>query len=472
MGAMRRRDFLATMAVGGAACSAPEAPDERPNVVFVLVDDLRWDELGCMGHPVVRTPAIDRIAAEGALYENAFHTTPLCSPARACFLTGQYAHTHGITDNTARDAQSHRLRTWPRLLHDAGYETAYVGKWHMGNDDSPRPGFDRWVSFPGQGTYHDPTINENGELKTVEGYTTDIFTDYAVEFLERERDKPFCLYVAHKALHPELHQADDGSVTGTHEFIPADRHEELYAGAEIPRRDNYGKPPVGKPALERQIGDLPPLGPETVTSDETILNRWRELAAVEEGVGRMLEVLERAGQLDNTLFVFAGDNGYFYGEHGLSVERRLPYEEAIRMPLLMRYPKAVPAGKRIDAMALGIDIAPTVLEAAGIEIPSDVEGISLGATWQEGVADWRDRFLIEYYSDTVFPRMDRMGYQGVRTTRWKYIRYRELEGMDELYDLETDPYELENRIDDPEAKEILDELKGDLEELVQIEPRP
>ena len=128
---MRRRDFLATLASGAAACSQPKVRDERPNVVFVLVDDLRWDELGCMGHPVVKTPAIDRLAAEGALFENAFHTTPLCSPARACFLTGQYAHTNGITDNTARDAQSHQLRTWPRMLHDAGYETAYVGKWHM-----------------------------------------------------------------------------------------------------------------------------------------------------------------------------------------------------------------------------------------------------------------------------------------------------------------------------------------------------
>ncbi len=459
---MRRRDFLAAAAGGAAACTAPKAPDERSNIVFVLVDDLRWDELGCMGHSVVKTPAIDRIAAEGALYANAFHTTPLCSPARGCFLTGQYAHTHGITDNTARNAQSHQLRTWPRLLHDAGYETAYVGKWHMGNDDSPRPGFDHWVSFPGQGTYHDPTINENGELQTVEGYTTDIFTDYAIEFLERAREKPFCLYLAHKALHPELQQADDGSVTGTHAFIPAERHAELYAGAEVPRRPSYGRPPAGKPALERQVGDLPPLGPETVTDDETILNRWRELAAVEEGVGRMLESLDRIGKLDNTLFIFAGDNGYFYGEHGLSVERRLPYEEAIRMPLLMRYPARIPAGVKIDDLVLGIDIAPTVLEAAGERVPDDVEGASLSASWRGESAGWRDRFLIEYYSDTVFPRMDRMGYQGVRSTRWKYVRYRELEGMDELYDLETDPYELDNRINDPAARNMLDELQLDL----------
>lgn len=462
MCAMRRRDFLALTAAGTAACAQPEARGERPNIIFVLVDDLRWDELGCMGHPVVKTPAVDRLAAEGALYTNAFHTTPLCSPARACFLTGQYAHTHGITDNTARDAQSQQLRTWPRMLHDAGYETAYVGKWHMGNDDSPRPGFDQWVSFPGQGTYHDPTINENGELKTVEGYTTDIFNDYAVELVRREREKPFCLYVAHKALHPEIQQADDGSVSGTHEFIPAERHKDLYAEAEIPRRENYARPPEGKPALERKIGDLPPLGPDTVTDDETIRNRWRELAAAEEGVGRLLEALEQTGKLDNTLFVFAGDNGYFYGEHGLSVERRLAYEESIRMPLVMRYPKEIRAGMRIDEMALGIDMAPTMFELAGVPIPNDVEGVSHLPLWRRQFEDWREHFLIEYYSDTVFPRMDHLGYQAVRTTQWKYIRYRELEGMDELYDLEADPYEMRNLIDAPEAQDVLARLQSEL----------
>ena len=466
MGGMRRRDFLALSAAGAAACAKPEARDQRPNIVFLLVDDLRWDELGCTGHPVVKTPAIDRIATEGALYTNAFHTTPLCSPSRACFLTGQYAHTHGITDNTARNAQSHQLRTWPRLLHDAGYETAYIGKWHMGNDDSPRPGFDQWVSFPGQGTYLDPTINENGELKKVAGYTTDIFTDYAVDFVKRKREKPFCLYVAHKALHPEIQQADDGSVTGISEFIPAERHKGLYAEAEIPRRDSYGKPPAGKPALERKIGELPPLGPSTVTDDETIRNRWRELAAVEEGVGRLLEALEETGALDNTLIMFAGDNGYFYGEHGLSAERRLAYEESIRMPLLMRYPGEIRAGARIDAITLGIDIAPTILELTGVAAPEDLDGVSLVPLWSREPETWREQFLVEYYSDIVFPRIERMGYQAVRTSRGKYIRYRELDGMDELYDLETDPYEMRNVIGASEMQPMLTMLRAKLDSLV------
>ena len=462
---LSRREAIAS--IGAATIPGVRAQAGRPpNDIFVLVDDLRWDELGCAGHPVVKTPHIDRLAREGALFRNAFHTTPLCSPSRACFLTGQYAHRHGIIDNTARNEQSKRLVTFPRLLHDSGYQTAYIGKWHMGNDDSPRPGFDRWISFPGQGTYLNPTINENGSSRRVEGYTTDIFTGFAVDFIRSARSSPFCLYLAHKALHPEIQQRDDGSVTGEETFIPADRHKGLYATSRIPRRSNYARPPRGKPALERRIGDLPPLGSRTVTDDETIRNRWRELMAVEDGVGRMLETLKTSGQLDDTLIIFAGDNGYFYGEHGLSHERRLAYEESIRMPLLMRYPRRIRAGSAIDQLALGIDMAPTILDAAGVKTPVSVQGRSLTPLWQGRQSSWRESFLVEYFSDRVYPRVVNMGYQAVRTHEWKYIHYTELKGMDELYHLGSDPYELRNRIDDPKARQPLAELKAELQILI------
>ncbi len=458
---------LLVVAWGPSAGSAPQRA-ARPNIVFILIDDLRWDELGIAGHPFLRTPNIDRIGREGVRFRNAFVTTPLCSPSRASFLTGQYAHSHGIVDNVDRSAASHKLVTFPRLLHEAGYETAFIGKWHMGNDDRPRPGFDRWVSFKGQGTYLNPDINEDGKAVKPSGYITDILTGYAQEFIRRRREKPFLVYLAHKAIHPEVTQNNDGSVdlSASERFLPAARHRNLYAGRRVPHRPNYGRAPEGKPALQRRIGDLPPLGPATATRDETILERQRTIAAIEEGVGEILRALRETGQLDNTVLVFTSDNGYFYGEHGLSVERRLAYEESIRMPLLVRYPKVVRPGTVREEFALNLDLAPTLLELAGVPAPESMQGRSLVPLLQGRRTPWRDSFLIEYFSDRVFPRILRMGYKAVRNERWKYIRYLELEGMDELYDLRTDPYETKNLLAAPAAGRALPVMKRELDRLL------
>ena len=290
--------------VAGALLLLPIAgAAQPPNVVFILVDDLRWDELGAAGHPTVRTPHIDRLAREGALFRNAFVTTPLCSPSRASFLTGQYARTHGIIDNTNRSAASHRLKTFPLLLQRAGYETAFVGKWHMGNDDSRRPGFDTWVSFKGQGEYLDPEITERRPHRSRQRATSPTSsTSDALAFVRKPRSKPFLLYLSHKAVHPNIRQLDDGSVVPIdgEMFVPAERHRELFASAKVPRRPNFGKPPVDKPALMRKIGDLPPLGPGTATDEATVLGRQRALAAVDDGVGEILKALEEQGQLANT----------------------------------------------------------------------------------------------------------------------------------------------------------------------------
>ncbi|HSB10867.1 MAG TPA: sulfatase [Blastocatellia bacterium] len=441
----------------------------RPNFVFILIDDLRWDELGIAGHPFIKTPNIDRIGKEGALFRNAFMTTPLCSPSRASFLTGQYAHTHGITDNVDRSPASHGLVTFPLLLHRSGYETAFIGKWHMGNDDKPRPGFDRWVSFKGQGTYLNPDINDDGKPVKPSGYITDILNGYALEFITRRHDKPFLIYLAHKAIHPEVTQNNDGSVNlaDAEVFIPAERHRDLYADKAIPHRPSYKRAPQGKPALQRRIGNLPPLGPGTATRDETILGRQRSLMAIEDGVGEILRVLKETGQLDNTVIVFTSDNGYFYGEHGLSFERRLAYEESIRMPLLVRYPNAIKEGTVRDEFALNIDLAPTLLEMAGVPAPGTMQGRSLVPLLEGKRPAWRKSFLIEYYSDKVFPRVLQMGYKAVRNGRWKYIHYLELEGMDELYDLKADPYELKNLIHQPRAGKALVEMKKEMERLLE-----
>lgn len=447
--------------------------ETRPNIVFILIDDLRWDELGIAGHPFLKTPNIDRIGNEGALFRNAFVAAPLCSPSRASFLTGQYAHVHGITDNVDRSAASHKLNTFPLLLRQSGYATAFIGKWHMGNDDSPRPGFDRWVSFKGQGSYLEPEINEDGRDVKPDGYITDLLNGYAVEFIRRRHDKPFLVYLAHKAIHPEVMQHDDGSVNlaQAERFIPAKRHSNLFIGEKIPRRPSAMQPPTGKPALERTIAGLPPLGANTATRDEAVLGRLRSLMAIEEGVGEIFKALKETGQLDNTVIVFTSDNGYFYGEHGLSVERRLAYEESIRMPLLVRYPKAIRAGTVRDEFALNIDVAPTLFELAGVAVPGVVQGRSLVPLLKGARTEWRNSFLIEYYSDKVFPRIRQMGYKAVRTERWKYIHYFELEGMDELYDLKADPYEMKNIINQPGAAAALASMKQELERLLKATAR-
>lgn len=438
---MLRRSFLGSAAMAMAA-------ERRPNVVFVLVDDLRWDELRCTGHPFAETPHADRLAKEGGLFRNAFATTPLCSPSRASFLTSTYAHTHAVTDNVARDALSHKLDTWPRRLHEAGYRTAFIGKWHMGNDDSPRPGFDKWVSFRGQGVCNDPVLNVDGRSGQTEGYVTDLLTDHAVEFIRKEAGRPFCLYLAHKAIHPNIVQRDDGSIvpvagSEAEQFIAAPRHKHLYGGKPLPRRPNYGVVPKDKPALATAPAGVHTLDSTTGTDDATIYNRLRMAKAVDESLGRLLEALEKAGQLDRTMVVFTSDHGYFYGEHCLGPERRLAYEETIRIPLLVRYPARFPAGVRPEKMVLSVDVGATVLDLAGVKRPAPCHGHSLLAGGRE-----RDAILVEYFSDTVFPRVHKMGYSAVRTKRWKYIRYRDREGADELYDLASDPYEMKNRIGD------------------------
>ena len=438
----------------------------RPNIVFILIDDLRWDE---MDYPFVRLPNLQKIAREGVRFRNAIVTTPLCSPSRASFLTGQYAHNHGITDNTDRSPRSHALVTFSRLLQEAGYETAFLGKWHMGVDDTRRPGFDHWVSVKGQGQYIDPEFNVNGKRVTVSGYFTDLLNQFAVDFLKQEHSRPFLLYVAHKGVHPDMHQYADGSVSdpSASRFIPADRHKQLYANTPIPRRPNFARPPRDKPALRRPVSGLPPLGPQTVTDDETVRNRLRMLAAVDDGLGDLLRVLEERKQLDDTLIVFTSDEGYFYGEHGLSVERRLAYDESIRIPLYMRWPRLIRPGSAMDHFVLNIDLAPTLLGIAGAPAAKDADGRSLLPLLRGQKVPWRDSFLIEYFSDTVFPRMTRMGYQAVRTRDWTYIHYLELEGMHELYDLRADPYQMKNLIAAPGARRALKSMQQELARLLR-----
>lgn len=403
------------------------AADYRPNTLLILLDDLRFNALSCLGHPWLRTPHIDRIAREGAICANAFVTTPLCSPSRASFLTGQWVHAHGITDNTLRNEQSHKLVTFPMIQQKAGYTTAYIGKIHMGNDSNPRPGFDHWVSFPGQGQYVDPQINVNGKLAPQTGFMTDILNRHAVEFLQRKHTKPFSLYLAHKAVHGP--------------FTPPERHAKLYADAPITRHPNAT---AREPFLERKIdggNKKNPGATQAGPNDETIRNQLRLVQAVDDGVRQIFNVLSENGQLDNTLIIFTSDNGYFHGDHGLG-DKRAAYEESLRIPMLVRFPRLIKPGTRIAGDILNVDIAPTMLEIAGVAPPPQMKGRSIVRLLAGKEKQVRDDFYAEYFEEKGNPRIP--SWHAVRTREWKYVAYKEHPEWNELYHLKTDPYEMKN----------------------------
>jgi len=485
-----RHRTVSLMFVMLLACSSPlqaqmgsapaSAEATRPNVIVIVVDDLRFDEFGAGGHPYLETPNIDRLAAEGAMFTDTFYAVPLCSPNRASILTGQYPSRHGIIDNIARNLASHRLQTFPIAMRDAGYETGFIGKWHMGNDPTPRPGFDYWSALPGQGRTIDPDLYEDGRVHRVKGYVTDVLTDRAVDFIEREREGPFMLYIAHKAVHPDARQLDDGSSDPNvnRVYTPAPRHKGLYEERVYPRQPNVVFSPddlEGKPALQRSLRDRD--SPESVeqfaffldpgTSEETIRRRAEMVLAVDESLGRLMATLEEGGMLDNTMIMFTSDNGFFFGEHWLSQERRLPYEESIRQPLLVRYPPLAKPGSRIGGLSLSVDIAPTVLDVGGVEIGDHVQGRSLLPLLRGDDTGWRESVLIEFFTyEKPRPWLMDMDYRTVRTDRYKLIHWMQHPDERELYDLQEDPFELKNLIDDPAMSDVVAELNVELGKLV------
>jgi len=476
-----RRQFLQSMSISAAALSlggclsemqCSKATTEKPNILFILTDDQRYDAMGCIGHPFLKTPNMDRIRKEGVLFKNAFVTTSICSPSRATFLTGTYAHTHGVMANDMGiDYDFEKTKSFPHILRDnAGYKTAYIGKWHMKETDEPRPGFDYWLSFENQGVYFNPVLNENGKRFQKQGYTTDILTDYCIDWIEKNADSPFCAYLSHKAAHQP--------------FKPAPRHKDLYSNEEISAPNNFSDTYQGKPNwLKEGIGeqmcyrsrDLRPgaAGPKRAfpadkwQPDPRQWDYFRALQAVDEGIGRLFETLEKLGKLDNTIIVFAGDNGYFWGEHRL-LDKRLAYEESIRIPLLMRYPKKIKKNSTIDKMVLNMDMAPTLLDLANTKIPQHMQGKSLTGLFKNPNSNWRKSFLYEYWVDVAYPMLAPRTL-GVRTDRFKYITFPDLNDIDELYDLKNDPGEMKNLAIDPKYKKQIAVMQKELKKLLKTQ---
>jgi arylsulfatase A-like enzyme len=430
---------------------------KRPNIIFILADDLRWDAMSSMGHPFLKTPAMDRMRAEGVTFQNAFVTTALCSPSRASILTGAYAHNHRVTGNEKSEIDHDAMPTFPRLLKESGYETAFVGKWHMRRGDHPRPGFDYWLSFRGQGVYTDPVLNENGNVVKATGYTTDILTDYAINFINKERESPYCLYLSHKAVHSP--------------FTPAPRDAGVYAGRPLPEPANARDTYAGKPKWTRSRfvedganGDVPDAvePPEWDPAHARRMGYLHTINALDHGLGRILDALKARGELDNTVIIFTSDNGYFLGEHGLG-DKRVMYEESIRVPLLMRYPPLAKPGSAVDQMVLNIDLAPTILDLAGVPAATTMQGTTVLPLLAGHADGWRSSFLYEYWVDLT-PWIPRM--VGVRTEKWKLVRYPDIDDIDELYDLESDRLEMHNLAIAPEYAQQRQSLEAELMRLL------
>lgn len=413
----------------------------KPNIIFILTDDQRFDEIAAVGNfPWLQTPNLDAMIDKGIHFENAFVTTSLCGPSRASFLTGTYANQHGVVVNEYLDYDK-SLPTFATLLKDAGYKTAYFGKWHQAMHNRPRPGFEKWMVFWGQGKYfNDALLTETGEKFYIpEGkYLTDQLNELAIEYIEDNANtgKPFMLYLSHKALHEP--------------FTPPDRHKSLYSDIEIPSQDNPNDNMAKKPAYIRKMAEKNRArGGGIAPIHWKIPNKMRTVTAVDEGVGMIFQTLEDKGLLDNTIVIFAGDNGYFVSEHGGLHDKRKAYEESIRIPLIMWNPFE-DQPRKIDSLALNIDLAPYICDLAGIKAPSHMHGES----WQailDGTSDGREGFLYEYYREDHY--RPRGGFGGTptilayRTKDWKYVTYPEADFMSELYDLSNDPDELYNLID-------------------------
>jgi len=450
-----------------AAADGRPSTEDRPNVVYVVTDDQRWDAMSCAGHPFLKTPNMDRLAAEGARFANAFVTTSLCSPSRASSLSGLYAHSHGVINNFTDFPRN--LPSLQGQLHAAGYETAYIGKWHMGeDDDSPRPGFDYWASHKGQGNYYDNEFNINGVRRKLEGYYTHRVTDLATEWLRRPHDRPFLLILGHKAPHTP--------------FTPEEAYRRIFDDVDIRYPESAfqlgGKPDWVKERLVTWHGIYGPLfgfrekfpdtRPESVTDFARFVRSYlATLVSVDDSLGRVLETLEETGRLDHTLVIFASDNGMLLGEYGMT-DKRTMHEPSIRVPLLVRYPPLVRPGTVVNEMVLNIDLAPSVLDICGLPPLPKTHGRSWKPLLQGSAADWRKSWYYEYDYEKQFPYTPNV--RGVRTDRYKYVHYPHGDGTPdrhraELYDLQNDPGERYNRIDDPAYAAVLQELQAELRRL-------
>jgi N-acetylglucosamine-6-sulfatase len=425
---------------------------------------MRWDAMSCAGHLWFKTTHLDRLAKEGARFTNAFVTTSLCSPSRASLLTGLYANRHRVLNNfTDLPAD---LANYPQRLREAGYETAYIGKWHMGEqDDRQRPVFDYWMSHKGQGNYWDNEFNINGQRRSVPGYYTTVVTDAAVDWIQGPHKKPWLLILGHKAPH-------GGPI------VPDEKYEHTYDDIVPKKPANFEsyRAADGKPAwLEEQFKTWHGAGGPLYNNHDFgkfVRSYFATIASVDDSVGRLYDALKEAGTLDQTLIIFVSDNGFALGEHG-RVDKRTMYEESIRVPLLVRFPPLIPQPVVIGGSVLNLDLAPSILDICGAKPLEKIDGRSWKRLLAGDDADWDRPWLYEYNYESEFPYTPNV--RGVRSGNWKFVRYPHGEGDDrhkaELYDLQRDPLENRNLASDPKHADTLVRIQVELNKLLKNYPR-
>jgi arylsulfatase A-like enzyme len=446
-----RRSALKSLAA--ASLAAPRLfaqrpiPRNAPNILFIMTDDQRKDTLSIYGNTILKTPAIDRIGLEGARFDDFFVTNSLCAPSRATFLTGLYSHKNGVTTNGFGDPFRNQggLRddqeTFVSLLRSAGWYTGLVGKWHLRSLPS---GFDQWAIFPGGGgPYLDPPMNANGVPLRMRGHSDDIVGDQTVEFLQkRPNDRPFLLLMNFKSPHRN--------------WVPATRFENAFDEIDIPLPRTY-EDRLDTDALRRAemaIADMPDFKARGVDASlpreerkrlnyqALVKNYYRTLLSVDENVGRALEALEKLDLAASTIILFSSDNGFFLGDYGL-YDKRLMYDPAIRVPMLVRWPGRVQAGTTDSSLVTNVDVAPTLLEIAGIPVPPWMQGTSFVPLLDRKSIEWRDAFYYEFHEYPDYDHCARK-HRGIRTERWKLVEFWEKPVEYELYDLEKDPDETKN----------------------------
>lgn len=454
---------------------------QRPNILFIMSDDHASHAMSCYGSRINVTPNIDRIANEGIRFDNCFCTNSICSPSRAAILTGKYNHLNGV--KSIEDSFDGRQMNVAKLLQADGYQTAIIGKWHLGHGGLADPtGFDYWTVVPGQGEYHDPVFIEMGEHKRYPGYVTDLTTDFSIDWMnKRDKDRPFMLMCHHKAPHRP--------------WQPAAKYANLYEDIDIPEPetfyDDYATRSQAaveaKMRIDRDMMDeidlkgSPPAGLTPIEEKKWRYQRYikdylRCIASIDESVGRLLDYLEDEGIAEDTIVCYTSDQGFFLGDHGW-FDKRFMYEESLRMPFIMKYPREIKPGSVTEAMTLNVDFPSTFLDYAGVEIPAEMQGYSLRPILNGNVpSDWRTSMYYRYWMH-LDEWHNVYSHYGIRTHKHKLIYYyAEALGTSgsreenrppewELFDLEKDPYELRNVYEDPEYVELIVALKAELRAL-------